>query len=238
MGMSPAEKDRMFRFMTGVVFVVFMIAIFGSYLSSKNKDGEDAVIPVVTAEKTEMKVKPEDEGGMDIQFRETELFDSVESAIDSDKASVKEVETAQKATKDLSFEKEDPNEDAIINVNRKTQQVEDLINSITEVNDIVISDNPSEPRVIKASPFSVFRSQLASMKTKQDAVKAWKTLNSRYPNVLSGFTLHIEKASSAKGTFYRVQTNLTTSSLAENICAIIKPCLVIKDKAKGSSSPF
>ncbi len=42
--------------------------------------------------------------------------------------------------------------------------------------------------------------------------------------------MHVEKAKTANGTYYRAQTNLMAKNEAEEICRVVRDCLVVKSK--------
>ncbi len=77
---KPSGKGGMRAF--GAFFAFAVIVGFGSlvaYYFVQNRDGslDPANIPVVRADPRPMKVKPENPGGIDVPFQNTEIYDRV-----------------------------------------------------------------------------------------------------------------------------------------------------------------
>lgn len=217
------NKDKIFRFVTGVVFIAFMIAIFSSYFSAKQEDNINEAVPVVSAEKTPIKIKPEDEGGMDIPFRETEIYEFA-----SNNADDTEVSKLKDSKKDLKIKFEESE----LKSEKDVEDLDDLISVLSGKENKKIETKKAIKEIVKSkpSPFGVYRVQLGSLKSKNAAANAWTKLKKRYSGALEGLKGHIEKVNTSRGIFYRVQTSKTTKTRADSVCKIIKNCLVVKAK--------
>lgn len=215
--MGNLDKDKFFRLATGIVFLGFMIAIIVSYSSAKKEGGgRVSEVPVISAEKGELKVKPEEEGGMEIPFRDSGIYDSVNG--DNENIESSRVKSSSEVSrKDVEFKAEE-----------KKTDLDVLIEEISHTGMTKVGEAPVHS-TRKEDPFSVFRAQLASLKTEKDALRAWKTLKGKY-SVLSGLGANIEKAKTSKGTFFRVQTSLISKEKANHICSVIKSCFVVRKK--------
>ncbi len=100
--MNSDDKDKIFRFATGVVFVAFIIVILVSYDSAKKEVDGEGILPTISADKSAIKEKPEDEGGMDIPFRETEIYDSVGTDV-GDNIAASSVKKEDKSSQEVKF---------------------------------------------------------------------------------------------------------------------------------------
>lgn len=215
MEISDFDKDKIFRFLTGVVFAGFVIAILWSYGAAKKGDSKDKIVPVVSADKSAVKIKPEDEGGMDIPFRETEIYDSVTSS--SDDTATSKVKEVKAPAKEVKFK--EPAKKKTVKKKKAKKEMDDLITSI--------SKEKKSSGGLGAGAFNTHRAQLGSVKSEREAVSVWRRLSRKHSSVLKGLTSHVEEAKTSKGTFFRVQTSAMTKKQAEAICGKIKNCLVV-----------
>ncbi|MCT4575572.1 MAG: SPOR domain-containing protein [Alphaproteobacteria bacterium] len=217
------NKDKIFRFVTGVVFIIFMVAIFSSYFSAKQEDNINEAVPVVSADQSPIKIKPEDEGGMDIPFRETEIYESASSDVDDTETS-----KLKDSKKDLKIKFEETE----VKTEKDVEDLDDLINVLSGKENKKIETKKAIKKIVesKPSPFGIYRVQLGSLRSRNDAVNAWKKLKKKYSGTLDGLKGHIEKVNTSRGGFYRVQTSKTTKTRASKVCNVIKNCLIVKAK--------
>lgn len=222
-----SKKEKVLRFATGVVFIIFMVAILVSYRSGKDLDNSgNNIVPTITAEKSPIKIAPEEEGGLDIPFRETEIYSSVEESINEfENVIVNEVENIENLIKEK--------EELLKQVKENNKDMDSVINSIyAEKKEEIKTVEP----VLKAKTVATsvvakdYRVQLASLKATSDIDAAWERIKDKNSNELSALSLHKEKVETANGAFYRIQTSLISEVEARKICDIISPCLVVKNK--------
>jgi len=203
------DRDKIFRIITGVIFVLFISAIVISNNRAKKDGASEEIMPVIEASTEPLKVKPEDEGGIDIPFRGTEIYSSIEDG----KKTVEEVRNAVENTVENTVKEGEASLDSLVSNLSKEQK--ELV------------ENFKQDVKRKKNPFDRYRSQLGSFHIERDAQTAWKILQKRYPEKLGNKELYIEIAKTEKGTFYRVQTELITYEEAEIICKAIDPCLIV-----------
>ena len=84
-----------------------------------------------------------------------------------------------------------------------------------------------------AAPDGVFRVQLAAMRTRADARRAWQQLKSDLGGVLSGLESHFEYAETDNGIFHRLQVgSFASAATADSLCDELKQlsasCFVVQ----------
>lgn len=106
----------------------------------------------------------------------------------------------------------------------------------TEAPKVAATAKPAPAQATKApaSAKGAYLVQVAALKDEKSAKASWRTLNQRFPTVLGGHALDIEKADlGAKGTWYRVRAaGFQTKAAATEACARLKAagqaCMVKK----------
>ncbi|MGB5949396.1 MAG: SPOR domain-containing protein, partial [Parvibaculum sp.] len=93
---------------------------------------------------------------------------------------------------------------------------------------------PAQASKAPASAKGAYLVQVAALKDEKSARASWRALSQRFPAVLGGHALDIEKADlGAKGTWYRVRAaGFQTKAAATEACARLKAagqaCMVKK----------
>ncbi len=78
--------------------------------------------------------------------------------------------------------------------------------------------------------------QLASVKSRENAVSLWKDMQKKFPTELGGLNLNVDVADlGARGTYYRVQGGSVSEERARAICSAIDAqkaggCLVVRNR--------
>jgi hypothetical protein len=215
------NQEKIFKYITGLLFVGFIITIFISYNSSMKNDNTTTVVPVITSENSAIREKPADEGGMAIPFRETEIYDSVdinnENELNSSKLKI-EVDNSNKP-------------DFKETVDNRKKDINSIINSLeTKSEDLIKIEDRQGTTKVSTNPFANYKVQLGSFRQEEDAINAWNRIQKKYPKLLQADGYDIEKATTEKGVFYRTQSKLISKTQAEQLCNLIKNCLIIKAK--------
>jgi chemotaxis protein histidine kinase CheA len=103
----------------------------------------------------------------------------------------------------------------------------------TEAAPAAQSEQPAAS-VVQASPGGKVRVQLAALKSEAGAQAHWSKLQSKYPSLLAGLELTVEKVDKGTaGVFYRVQAGpLADRATGKKLCAELKQqnqdCLVVQ----------
>jgi cell division septation protein DedD len=194
-------------------------------------------LPVIRAETTPSKIRPESPGGLEVPYQETLALNDIQP--DPEKPQVERLlpppETPLPPPK-IAL----PPAPA-----EATPEPSDAANSVTAVPaapavppEPSTAETPPEPAVppapAVAAPSDGFLLQLASLKSRERAPGEWSRLQKSFPNLLGNRELVVLSVNLAdRGTFYRVQAGFYPDrASAEAACQQLKAksqdCLVTK----------
>lgn len=200
------SNNPAFKFLT----IVLTVAIFGAiiwYSYPKERSLQDgASIPIIKAQKDAFRIKPKDEGGMDVLFGESTVFDSIAS--DSNKS--------ERRIENLLSEDEEPLSRQAIFAGMKTElntdpQTQEL--QQTEMNETKTEATSQEPskETIKAQRIQLIPAEKAQA---EKVVAAPPTKPISKPQAQTQKT-KVEKKASSAGSYYVQLGSLQTEKDAK-----------------------
>jgi cell division septation protein DedD len=220
---AEAERDRRRRRNRRLAVAgIVILALIGLWRVIPDDLGPEAV-PVITAEATPEKVKPADEGGLQIP--------------NQDVAILNEPAEGEQVTAETVLP---PPEQPIEPANPPTTEAAETAIEIpavpapeelpTAAAPEAATDTAVEtPATVEAStPATIaagsVRVQLAALQSEEAARKEWDRLQKAMPDLLGGLSLHIERVDKgADGIFFRVQAEpLPDKAAAKKLCADLK----------------
>ncbi|MBL4808329.1 MAG: SPOR domain-containing protein [Rhodobacteraceae bacterium] len=237
------------------VLAVLIVAGFGTgiwYAYDQGvKKGVQLAPPIISADTSAVKEKPEDPGGMDIPHQDKQVFGVLKSGNGSEK--VEKLMAPPEEAKDdpASVATTTPGEETAEKVTEKASEkvTENLLPKVTEATSpvtepaktitVVPADKPApavEEKVAAKAPAPtpkvksavatgpLYRVQLGSFRTKDAAEKQWQTLRSKYGSLLSAVKYRVQDvAVKDKGTFHRLQAGTYKSRASANkLCDALK----------------
>lgn len=242
---------------------------------SKNNGGE---VPLIMADKSPVRFKPEDPGGMRIPNRDKTVYNTIssdkelpkvvrirpgaEEPIDREIIKKGEINVAElldeigenmpktleekisELPKELPKEKLVKAEPEMKELLVKKQELmsrdvklpkEELKLNLDNINIIPVPRGAGKAIVVPKKDESGFKVQLGSYKSENDVTTNWKRIKKKYPSLLSGADLYMQKADlGSKGVFYRLQVGrFKKESEVRNICQKLtekkQGCFVVKN---------
>ena len=234
--------------------IALLLAVLGttitgaSYLYFSAKDKPEGEVAIINIDNEEIKIKPEDPGGMVVDNMDRVIYDTIDGYKENDKEQVKILPPSEEPVDKQAF-MEQP----------KTEAIEEI--AVEEM--VVVDGNPKEPSSsgeatgeatksefikpkvtaetsnklvdLKKRSEKRFMVQLASFRAKSDAEKEWSNLSRRYAKILSKYQYTItSKNIEGKGLFYRLQVGpFGNEAEAIKICKSFKEsrinCITVKD---------
>lgn len=215
-----------------------------SYIYYSAKDKPEGEVIVINADNEEIKIKPEDPGGMVVANMDRVIYDTIDGYKEDNQEEVKILPpTEEPIDKQTLIESIKPVENLI----EKTPLVEEVIveNKLEEkpssgekVNEFikptVTAETSSKLVDLKRINEKSYMVQLASFRAKSDAEKEWKNLSRRHAKILSKYQyVIVSKNFEGKGLFYRLQVGpFESESEAVKICKSFKEsginCITVK----------
>jgi cell division septation protein DedD len=219
---------------------IVIVAIW--YAWSAGQSAMDSPPPIVQADKSPVKVAPDEPGGMEVPHQDNEVFSAIEDAprepveellpppeTPMDLPDVTIPETAPPSAQEAASEPLAPAE----------SKPAESAPPKTETANVEPEPKPTPPPAPKAPAPAASSSasgnyvvQLAALQSRDAANDAWTRLVKKHTKLLAPLTLDIEPVNVAgKGTFYRVRgAGFATKAEAEQRCANLKAagqaCLV------------
>jgi len=227
--MQHFSLQKIFRILTGLTCLAFVAILAISYLKkdkiSSNTDGN--IVPVISQSPENLKEKPEDEGGMDIPFKETEIYSSTKQTKENE---VFVVNLEEEKKKQLEAEKPTKKpEPKKVEETKEAESVESVLNEI--LYQPIDGKSTSSATTIESSSPKDYKVQLGSFGSYEIAKSAWEKLKTQYPETLKGLSLEVEPYLSTSGkNYHRVKTSPISKERANKICEEIKNCLIVKIK--------
>lgn len=228
-----------------VLLTVFIVAIFTLYEDTPTGEPRRIV-----AEEGPVRTKPDDPGGMEVEFQDKEVFDAANGVPAGGSVSLgAEPEQPVSEIPDIP---EDTPENA-----EAAPSTNDAIGDIAES---VASDNapaarepeptaqstavreepdvsPPQPSVqetaaTKPEDTSTYRVQLGAYGTEAGAETAWRAARGKFPNHLGDLSPSYEAVSSGGRTLYRLRLGpISTRSDADQVCIALRAqqqaCIVV-----------
>jgi len=239
----PPSMARLLLMVAGFAVIATIAAVaWATWPGDKSKTDEDT-LPIMRAEESPFKIKPEEPGGMAVPNKDSTIFETLNE------------EPEEKTVENLLEEPEVPVKKEEVFTDEEDDEVAQVAESVPQPEPApVAKEEPVAPiKVVEAKPepapapvavkketpkaevsMSSGKSyiQFAAVKSDADAKAKWSKLQSQY-SVLQSLALRVQKADlGSKGTFYRVQAGPMSLDQAQSVCSKVKAskgdCLVIK----------
>lgn len=235
---------------------LFVLALVGFWYWSTSGESGDATIPVITADPSPEKVKPAEEGGLDVPNQDVAILNGDNATAPTESETVlpapeqPTTPPAPAATSEAvpTVEAADgvpsvsaPTIDAIPSVTAPTEPSAtseaapaapevpaQAASAQVEPSQIASAPTATAPTVGKGSA----RIQLAAVRTEAAARKEWKRLQKANPDLLGKLTLHVERFNkNSSEIYYRIQAGPVGGKVAaKQLCDKLKqknqPCVV------------
>ena len=252
-----SEKSKSFGLKISIFIGIFgVVSISGLVWFALNQGdliGERQDLPLVKAENSPIRVKPDNPGGLEVPNRDRLILKNLETANPS-KLGVpeklipraespiftnnKEPSLAAPDNEKISKDKEVEQKQEKIKTSklkRKTSELKKLEGYNKEQDEKRQKNKPLtiETKQEVISKAATHRVQLASLAKQKAADKFWKQMKKKHPTLFGEMLGRVVKIKlKSKGTFYRVQGDAISRNTAEKICKIMKTkkqaCLVVK----------
>lgn len=239
----------------GAILAILIVAGFGVgiwYAYDQGvKKGVQLAPPIISADTSPVKEKPDEPGGMDIPHQDKQVFGVLKSGDGQEKVE-KLMPPLEESTKDPEPEKSMSAAEPDAAVKTAAVPTEKLIEKSAEAipekpavaeppkpvqlpEKTVAAKNP-EP-VAKTSTTNTsgvrYRVQLGSFRNKEAAEKQWTTLTNKFASLLGNVSYRVQDVDvEDKGTFHRLQAGTYENrSNANKLCDSLKAkkqdCLVV-----------
>ena len=204
---SLTPKRRLiFSGLTAVVLLSFMGFVWISYTSETDNIGP---IPVVRADKSVVKEKPDDPGGKEILFRDKEVFNRVDNL-------PKEQQDVLASSSEIPLKRPVAQEVAV-EVPEKTPVAETVKESQVQTK-VALSTLIQKPTIGK------FVIQIGAFAKKNQAEAYWTTVVAKNTSVMAKLTpIYMKVDIDGKGSLYRVRGGrLQSRHAADDLSAALK----------------
>lgn len=242
----PPEPRRMLPrgLLTVLAIIAFAGVIWYAYPQGQEKYS-DLDIPVISADKSVYKFKPEDPGGMEVPHQDSTVFDPLEKkpadSVERLRPGTEEPIDKNTAIKAAPAAATLPGTDTQIKDN--PDGTEKIVPAVTEAKpkpvtkkadaakaDTVKTDTDSTPKTAVAKPAlkteapktAVAKTgvyvQLGAYKDLEAAKADWAKLQKKYPQYLGSLESHTESVRRPSGTLQRLQAGRVQEDRAKQIC--------------------
>ncbi len=253
-----SEKSRSVGLKISIFIGIFgLVSISGLVWFALNQGdliGERQDLPLVKAENSPIRVKPDNPGGLEVPNRDRLILKNLETANPS-KLGVpeklipraespiftnnKEPSLAAPDNEKISKDKEVEQKQEKIKTSKLKRKPSELKKSEGYNKGQDEKRQKNKPLTIETkqeviSKAATHRVQLASLAKQKAADKFWKQMKKKHPTLFGEMLGRVVKIKlKSKGTFYRVQGDAISRNTAEKICKIMKTkkqaCLVVKN---------
>ena len=253
-----SEKSRSVGLKISIFIGIFgLVSISGLVWFALNQGdliGERQDLPLVKAENSPIRVKPDNPGGLEVPNRDRLILKNLETANPS-KLGVpeklipraespiftnnKEASLGVPDNEKISKDKEVEQKQEKIKTSKLKRKSSELKKSEGYNKGQDEKRQKNKPLTIETkqeviSKAATHRVQLASLAKQKAADKFWKQMKKKHPTLFGEMLGRVVKIKlKSKGTFYRVQGDAISRNTAEKICKIMKTkkqaCLVVKN---------
>ena len=252
-----SEKSKSFGLKISIFIGIFgLLSISGLVWFALNQGdliGERQDLPLVKAENSPIRVKPDNPGGLEVPNRDRLILKNLETANPS-KLGVpeklipraespiftnnKEASLGVPDNEKISKDKEVEQKQEKIKTSKLKRKSSELKKSEGYNKGQDKKRQKNKPLTIETkqeviSKAATHRVQLASLAKQKAADKFWKQMKKKHPTFFGEMLGRVVKIKlKSRGTFYRVQGDAISRNTAEKICKIMKikkqACLVVK----------
>lgn len=222
-GMGMPSRRMMGAGLAIIVIGVFAALVWYSYMGGN----DEGPVPVVRADKSVVKEKPESPGGLDVPNQDKRVFDRVASGT-ADK------DETLGASGELPVERPGGS-------TAKEKAEDSTAAAIAEIPVVpTLTPETAAPKLTEEAPAAVaptgdFLVQLGAFRKIETAEKLWLKLQKENPEILGDLVSDIMRADlGEKGIYYRLRAGwLADKPAAVQICDALKakkkPCLVVAE---------
>ena len=253
-----SEKSKSFGLKISIFIGIFgLVSISGLVWFALNQGdliGERQDLPLVKAENSPIRVKPDNPGGLEVPNRDRLILKNLETANPS-KLGVPEklipraespIFTNNKESSSAAPDNEKISKDKGVEQKQEKIKTSKLKRKSSELKKSEGYNKGQDEKRQKNKPLTIetkqeviskaatHRVQLASLAKQKAADKFWKQMKKKHPTLFAEMLGRVVKIKlKSKGTFYRVQGDAISRNTAEKICKIMKTkkqaCLVVKN---------
>ncbi|MCF8468633.1 MAG: SPOR domain-containing protein [Sneathiella sp.] len=218
------------------------------------KKGVQLAPPIISADSSPVKEKPDDPGGMDIPNQDKQVFSVLQSGEAPEKVEKlmppPEEATADSVPADSATDEKAPSDaEQAIDVKKLETLIEKAseptaAKAVEEAAPVKEAPAVEEKVVVAAAPVpkkaeapaasgTTYRVQLGSFRDADSAEKQWVTLQKKFKSLLGGVSYRVENTTvKDKGTFHRLQAGAyqdrsSAIKLCEELKAQKQDCLVV-----------
>ncbi|MCC3860530.1 SPOR domain-containing protein [Pseudemcibacter aquimaris] len=200
--------------LSAVVLLGFAGMIWASYTSEVDEGGP---VPVVRADNSIVKEKPDDPGGKEIPFQDREVFDRVDNL-------PQENDDVLAASSEIPLKRP---------VAETIEPAEEATEEEVEVAEETAQETPETKPAPPPAPVGDFMVQVGAFADKAKAETHWNQVKSKNSSALANLNpTYMRVDLGARGVLYRVRGGMIANrSAADNICDAIKKnnqsCMVV-----------
>ena len=219
---TMSSKRRMvLSSITFVVLAGFSLLIWMSYTSEGDEMGP---IPVVRADNSVIKKKPDEPGGKEIPFQDKEVFARVDNL-------PTEEENIIAASAEIPLKR--PVAEQVEEVEEDVEQITAELAEKAEAIEPAAAPPPPPPAVTRAATTGDFMIQIGAFAQKSKAEALWNDTKSKNNNVMANLEpIYMRVDLGEKGVLYRVRGGMIDGrGAADKICSALKSknqgCMVV-----------
>lgn len=243
----PPEPKRVMPkgLLTAVTLAAFAAIIWYAYPQGQEKYS-GVEVPIITADKSAYKFKPDDPGGMEVRHQDSTVFDPLdkkeasvekllptpEEPLDKDEALKGKLETPAPALKlDTQMTEVSKGTEKVVLKEEviKAEPVTVPLKKPVKAAEVTksVAEKPVEavkPTAAKAAPVvSGYYIQIGSYRDTSGAKTDWTKLQQKYPQFLKGLTMKTERVDlGKKGIWNRLYAGALSEKRAREICSVLR----------------
>lgn len=235
-----SDSDMTGRRMLIAALTVVILAIFGGLIWYSYLQGNDnGPVPAVRADKSVVKVKPDNPGGMEVPDQDKRIFDRV---------TADQAENIESLAPSAELPVERPEEKAVVEQENQDEAqtetktadaVPPTLPTVSKENTTQKNTESATQKMAAIAPASLggngeFLIQLGAFGKKDSAQQLWKKLQQENASILSELKSDIMMVDlGKKGVLYRLRGGLIADrAAADKICSSLKAkkqaCIVVK----------
>jgi cell division septation protein DedD len=235
------RRLRLWPFAAGALVLIALGGASWFAYDAMEADAGGGVVPYVTAEAGPEKIRPQEEGGMEVPNQDIRVYNELTGSPETPEAEVLLPPPEAPVSPPVAAEQQTAAPSEIPSVPAPDLEpaagaagAEDAPQPVPEEPAVAAAEPaPEEDPVQTAAATGAFRIQLAAVKSQDAAQVGWKKMTKTHPDVLGGLTLNVVKVDkSSGGALYRLQAGpFVDRTAAETACGRLKQkrqdCLVI-----------
>lgn len=241
----PPKPER--KTPRGLITVLTLLAFAGIiwYAYPQGQEKYNAAdIPLIKADTSAYKFKPDDPGGMDVPHQDSTIFDPLEKKAAAPEKLMPAPEQPVQAPApaisadekpmnlDTKMETVTPGTEKIVSAAPKAEPKKEIKAPEKKAAPKKEVKEAKKPAATPAKTGDVYV-RLGSLRNESEVAPEWADLQKRYPQFLKGLKSRTMKVDlPGKGIYYRLEAGTVPADRAKEICAALKStpggCLVVK----------